>query len=619
MNLVAPANFSGLGELFNDFTKARTQSRVNEAMRLADLSNPESLLQTGQSLARAGDLQTGLSLAQLGRQMQTEQRQREADERAFGMLSGGGQQQMPMGGQQRAPSTPAMPAGGSDRASALMGRLQSELGLTPVQAAGLVGNLQAESGRELNPMARNPRDGRDGSDSVGMVQWNADRARALQQFALARNASPSDPNVQKDFILTELQGNERRTLEALRAAQTPEQAAAAGAGYLRPAGWTPNNPAGAMHFDRRLANVAALSGGAGQQPVQAPMQQQAQASPQMGDAMMRAQRIEQALQIPGLSQAARQQLTAQLQALAGQMQTERQAGAPTPAMREYDLAVRQGFRGTFQDYQRQAAQSGPEGGSLTPTWGIDAQGRPVALQARRDGTMGPFAMPEGVSIARDPIRVDTPTGTVLLDPQTRQQVGFVPKDIAGAAVAQAVGERAGTEIAGAPQEARNARTLLGQIDAVLSDRNLGIATGLPGMVTTRIPGTPTFDLGQRIEQLRGQAFLQAFESLKGGGAITETEGQKATQAIARLNSSQSTEGFVTALRELREVVEGARQRAESRVPTNRATTPAQRPASPQTQQQGNPIDAARDAISRGAPRDAVIQRLRENGIDASGL
>ena len=33
----------------------------------------------------------------------------------------------------------------------------------------------------------------------------------------------------------------------------------------------------------------------------------------------------------------------------------------------------------------------------------------------------------------------------------------------------------------------------------------------------------------------------------------------------------------------------------------------------------DPIAAARDAISRGAPRDAVIERLRQHGIDAQGL
>ena len=34
---------------------------------------------------------------------------------------------------------------------------------------------------------------------------------------------------------------------------------------------------------------------------------------------------------------------------------------------------------------------------------------------------------------------------------------------------------------------------------------------------------------------------------------------------------------------------------------------------------GAPLEQARDAIARGAPRDAVIQRLRENGIDPEGL
>lgn len=33
----------------------------------------------------------------------------------------------------------------------------------------------------------------------------------------------------------------------------------------------------------------------------------------------------------------------------------------------------------------------------------------------------------------------------------------------------------------------------------------------------------------------------------------------------------------------------------------------------------DPLSAARDAIAKGAPRDAVIQRLQQNGIDPSGL
>jgi hypothetical protein len=69
------------------------------------------------------------------------------------------------------------------------------------------------------------------------------------------------------------------------------------------------------------------------------------------------------------------------------------------------------------------------------------------------------------------------------------------------------------------------------------------------------------DLTVRISQLQGQAFLQAFESLKGGGAITEREGQAATEAIARLNRIQSKEAFEDSLRELRSIMERGLERA----------------------------------------------------------
>jgi hypothetical protein len=57
-----------------------------------------------------------------------------------------------------------------------------------------------------------------------------------------------------------------------------------------------------------------------------------------------------------------------------------------------------------------------------------------------------------------------------------------------------------------------------------------------------------------IQQLQGKTFLQAFESLKGGGHITEIEGKKAEQAIARLQRTQSTKAFIAALLELREII-----------------------------------------------------------------
>ena len=63
------------------------------------------------------------------------------------------------------------------------------------------------------------------------------------------------------------------------------------------------------------------------------------------------------------------------------------------------------------------------------------------------------------------------------------------------------------------------------------------------------------------DQLGGKAFLQAFESLKGGGQITEVEGKKATDAIARLNRAQSDSEYEVALNDLRGVVGSAYKRA----------------------------------------------------------
>lgn len=54
----------------------------------------------------------------------------------------------------------------------------------------------------------------------------------------------------------------------------------------------------------------------------------------------------------------------------------------------------------------------------------------------------------------------------------------------------------------------------------------------------------------QLKQAQGQVFLSAFERLKGGGVITEVEGLKAQQALARLDNSQSKEDFIKALNDL---------------------------------------------------------------------
>jgi hypothetical protein len=106
---------------------------------------------------------------------------------------------------------------------------------------------------------------------------------------------------------------------------------------------------------------------------------------------------------------------------------------------------------------------------------------------------------------------------------------------------------------GVSQEIAGKEMMIGQIDALLFDPALGKALGIEGFLRTPFAelglDTETARVKARIDQIKGGAFLQAFESLKGGGQITELEGQKAEAAQSRLNTAQSEEDFKNALME----------------------------------------------------------------------
>ena len=102
-------------------------------------------------------------------------------------------------------------------------------------------------------------------------------------------------------------------------------------------------------------------------------------------------------------------------------------------------------------------------------------------------------------------------------------------------------------------DASSTGAMIDSINGILDDPALESATGILSM-TQAIPGTPMYRFGTRVKQLQGQAFLQAFEGLKGGGQITEIEGTKATEAIGRLDSAQSAEDYRGALNELKGIL-----------------------------------------------------------------
>lgn len=62
-------------------------------------------------------------------------------------------------------------------------------------------------------------------------------------------------------------------------------------------------------------------------------------------------------------------------------------------------------------------------------------------------------------------------------------------------------------------------------------------------------GTPAADAMALHQQAKGQVFLRAYETLKGGGQITEVEGEAARQALGRIDRAQTTEAYKAAVAE----------------------------------------------------------------------
>jgi hypothetical protein len=134
---------------------------------------------------------------------------------------------------------------------------------------------------------------------------------------------------------------------------------------------------------------------------------------------------------------------------------------------------------------------------------------------------------------------------VAVDKRTLATSELAPiADVAGnrAAVASAEvqGKAQGQAAFDLPTVEQRASLAINSI-ADLKSRNIGQRFGMQGKLYA-IPGTDGADVQGLINQIVSQAFLNAFDQLKGGGAITETEGRAATAAVTRLQNQDITVG-----------------------------------------------------------------------------
>jgi hypothetical protein len=82
-------------------------------------------------------------------------------------------------------------------------------------AAGITAGFLGES--QFFPGARNKKDGRDGSDSINIGQWNAGRAKAFLQFAKDKGLDPNDMNTGLQYAKAEIDGEIPRSISGVTA------------------------------------------------------------------------------------------------------------------------------------------------------------------------------------------------------------------------------------------------------------------------------------------------------------------------------------------------------------------------------------------------------------------
>jgi len=233
-------------------------------------------------------------------------------------------------------------------------------------------------------------------------------------------------------------------------------------------------------------------------------------------------------------------------------------GGQTDDIKEYQFAKREDPSLTFNKFmQQKKAVSGEY--SLTPQYGTDKDGNTVLIQTGKSGTAIQTVLPAGVKISSGVEKIDLGTEWGLYDRRSGQMVGKQAKDIKGKESAEEVGKAQGIAKAALPAVEITANRTIEQIDQFMNSKGFNEVFGVLDQYR---PNFTMSDAGRdslaKFKQLSGRAFLEGRSMLKGGGAITDFESNKAESAIARLERSQSEADARAALQEFKEAVrEGA--------------------------------------------------------------
>lgn len=222
----------------------------------------------------------------------------------------------------------------------------------------------------------------------------------------------------------------------------------------------------------------------------------------------------------------------------------------TDDIREYQFAKNNGYTGTFDQWMVIKKMSGSTPAALQE-WDyynkLSPEDQKRFLELKR--SQQTYALGE---VAGAPGAFNRQTGGFTPLASTTQEAQGKGQVAGAVSAAQATGTAQAGAAFDLPRVKQNVTQAIDTIDKLIKAPGLGAITGLASKLPI-IPGTDQANADALAKQVEGQTFLQAFQSLRGGGAITDVEGTKGTAAVARLQRSQTKEEYIQSLKDAREI------------------------------------------------------------------
>lgn len=634
-----------LGDLPGDLRKERLAAQKEQLLGQLGSGTPD-YTKIGLGLAASGDVAGGAALIGLGQKQQ----QLDAQKGIANIFGGGGT---------AAPASPASIGNPNEVESRFIGTVQ-KAGLTnPIGLGAVAAYGKAESSydpQKVNATWSDPSESGGAGTSGGIMSWRADRLQNLQRFAAERGEQGNgSPETQAAFLAKE----DPTLIPRLNAAQSPQEAnqimaqAWRFAGYDRPGGENARREGLTTQYAQRF----------GGQPA-APAQQPVQVAENEADV----QRLEQ-------QQAARARQPVQV-AQAAPVAGAPVADAPAPGAANagfnppgpnmlppndpFPRVTTQQLYGIWNNpnasdgqkamaksiidnRQKYSDENAPDKRALSKAQADKAELEARKLRQELDGDGGrpmtpeerkAYNVPEGQAayMKRNGDPGFGPAGTIIKNEPPPEKGYRYVRDPQGniERMEPIPGSKADTDAREAAEKQKKAELLraetgnvvgnaLDDIDRLMKGATLPTTGGI-GSKLASIPGTNAHNIGKALETVGANISFQQLQQMReasptGGalGAVSDTEQSMLKNSFASLAQSQTEEQFKTNLGRVRAIFE--------RIVHGRTLSPQERKTGgPMTIERAKGLrDDAATAIAGGAPKDKVIERLKEYGISTDGL